>query len=108
MIITGGENVFSVEVENVLYQHPAVHECAVFGIPSDAWGESVHAVVVAKPGHSPSAAELIAFARARLSHYKAPKTCEVRTGELPKSGAGKILKAELRKPHWSQEQRGIH
>jgi long-chain acyl-CoA synthetase len=108
MIITGGENVFSVEVENVLYQHPAVHECAVIGVPSEDWGEAVHAVVVPKPGHTPTPQELIAFARERLSHFKAPKSCEVRTTELPKSGAGKILKSELKQPYWSNEKRGIH
>jgi long-chain acyl-CoA synthetase len=108
MIITGGENVFSVEVENVLYQHPAVHECAVIGIPSEAWGEAVHAIVVPKPGHTVDGAELVTFARERLSHFKAPKTCEVRRAELPKSGAGKILKSELKKPYWAGETRGIH
>jgi long-chain acyl-CoA synthetase len=108
MIITGGENVFSVEVENVLYQHPAVHECAVIGIPSEAWGEAVHAIVVPKPGHTVDGAELVTFVRERLSHFKAPKTCEVRGAELPKSGAGKILKSELKKPYWAGETRGIH
>jgi long-chain acyl-CoA synthetase len=108
MIITGGENVFSVEVENVLYQHPAVHECAVIGIPSDAWGEAVHAIVVPKPGHAPTPEDIIGFARAHLSHFKAPKTCEVRDGELPKSGAGKILKSDLKKPYWQNENRRIH
>ncbi len=108
MIITGGENVYSVEVENVLYQHPAINECAVIGIPSEAWGESVHAVVTFKSGLSATAAEIVEFAKARLSHFKAPKSVSFHDGELPKSGAGKILKSDLKKPFWSGEQRGIH
>ena len=108
MIVTGGENVYSAEVENVIYQHPAVHECAVIGVPSDAWGEAVHAVVVIKPGAVVDAAGLIAFCRQRIAHYKVPKSCEVRTAELPKSGAGKILKADLRKPFWANTTRGIN
>jgi long-chain acyl-CoA synthetase len=108
MIVTGGENVYSAEVENVVYQHPAVHECAVVGVPSDAWGEAVHAIVVAKPGMHVEPAEIIAFCRAQIAHYKAPKTCEVRSEELPKSGAGKILKSDLRKPFWMNTTRGIN
>ena len=108
MIVTGGENVYSAEVENVIYQHPAVHECAVVGVPSEAWGEAVHAIVVTKPGLNVDADEIIAFCRARIAHYKAPKTCEVRSVDLPKSGAGKILKADLRKPFWTNATRGIN
>jgi long-chain acyl-CoA synthetase len=108
MIVTGGENVYSAEVENAIYQHPAVHECAVIGVPSDVWGEAVHAIVVPKPNATVSAAEIVAFCRERLAHYKAPKTCEVRAAELPKSGAGKIMKAELRKPFWKDATRGIN
>ena len=107
MIVTGGENVYSAEVENVIYQHPAVHECAVVGVPSEAWGEAVHAIVVTKPGLTVEGEEIIAFCRARIAHYKAPKTCEVRSVDLPKSGAGKILKADLRKPFWTNTTRGI-
>ena len=108
MIVTGGENVYSAEVENAIYQHPAVHECAVVGVPSDAWGEAVHAIVVTKPGMTVSPDEIIAFCRAQIAHYKAPKTCEVRGEDLPKSGAGKILKADLRKPFWTDTTRGIN
>jgi long-chain acyl-CoA synthetase len=108
MIVTGGENVYSAEVENVIYRHPAVHECAVIGVPSDAWGEAVHAIVVPKQNAIVSGADIIAFCRDRLAHYKAPKTCEVLTHELPKSGAGKIMKAELRKPFWKNATRGIN
>jgi long-chain acyl-CoA synthetase len=108
MIVTGGENVYSAEVENVIYQHPAVHECAVIGVPSDAWGEAVHAIVVTKPGTRVTPDELIAFCRQRIAHYKSPKSCDVRSEDLPKSGAGKILKADLRKPFWKQSTRGIN
>ncbi len=108
MIITGGENVYSVEVENVLYQHPAVHECAVIGIPSDAWGEAVHGIVTVKAGVDVTGDDLIAFVRERIAHFKAPKSVEIRKHELPKSGAGKILKSELKAPFWRAEKRGIH
>ena len=108
MIVTGGENVYSAEVENVIYQHPAVHECAVIGVPSDAWGESVHAIVVTKPGLVATPDEIIAFCRERIAHYKAPKSCNVLDEDLPKSGAGKILKADLRKPFWTHTTRGIN
>ena len=100
MIITGGENVFSVEVENVLYSHENVHECAVIGIPSEVWGEAVHAFVVPKFAIEPAVEldpeSLIKFCRQRLAAYKCPKSITVVAQELPKSGAGKILKTELR------------
>ena len=108
MIVTGGENVYSAEVENAIYQHPAVHECAVIGVPSDAWGEAVHAIVVTKPGATLTSDEIIAFCRERIAHYKTPKSCDVRSEDLPKSGAGKILKADLRKPFWMHSTRGIN
>ena len=108
MIVTGGENVYSAEVENVIYQHPAVHECAVIGVPSDTWGEAVHAIVVTKPGAVVEPKEIIAFCREWIAHYKTPKSCDVRTEELPKSGAGKILKTDLRKPFWIHTTRGIN
>ncbi len=108
MIVTGGENVYSAEVENVVYQHPAVHECAVIGVPSDEWGEAVHAIVVVKPGHAVTPDEIIEFCRERIAHYKAPKTCEIRSDDLPKSGAGKIMKADLRSPFWKNATRGIN
>ncbi len=108
MIVTGGENVYSAEVENIIYQHHAVHECAVIGVPSDAWGEAVHAVVVTKPGMDVRADEIISFCRERIAHYKVPKSCDVRSEDLPKSGAGKILKADLRQPFWTDTSRGIN
>jgi len=96
MIITGGENVYSAAVENVIYQFPGVHECAVIGLPSEQWGESVHAIVVPVAGAHIDADQLIAHCREVLAGYECPKSVEIRTDELPKSGAGKILKAELR------------
>jgi long-chain acyl-CoA synthetase len=99
MIVTGGENVYSTEVEDVLYRHPAVLEAAVFGIPDERWGEAVHAVVV--PRADVTADELIAFCHELIAGYKAPKAIEIRSAPLPKSGAGKVLKRELRAPHWA-------
>jgi acyl-CoA synthetase (AMP-forming)/AMP-acid ligase II len=95
MILTGGENVYSTEVENALYEHPAVLECAVFGRPDPEWGERVHAAVVLRPGSSADAAELIALCRARIAAYKAPRSIEF-LAELPKTGSGKISKQALR------------
>ena len=100
MIISGGENVYSIEVENAVAQHPAVAQCAVIGIPDPQWGETVHAFVIAKPGHAVNAAELIAFCRDRIAGYKCPRSVDVRSEPFPLSGAGKVLKRELRKPFW--------
>ena len=99
MIVTGGENVYSTEVEEVLYQHPAVLEAAVFGIPDARWGEAVHAVVV--PRGELAEADLVAHCRGAIADYKIPKRIELTTDPLPKSGAGKVLKRELRAPYWS-------
>ena len=101
MIVTGAENVYSTEVEDVLYRHPAVLEAAVFGIPDDKWGEAVHAVVVPRDGIEVTDADLIAHCREAIAAYKVPKRIELQTDPLPKSGAGKILKRELRAPYWS-------
>ena len=95
MFISGGENVYPVEIENVLYRHPAVLMCAVVGLPDEKWGESGLACVVLKPGFSPAEAELIAFMQANLARYKVPKKV-VFMDALPLSGMGKILKRELR------------
>jgi long-chain acyl-CoA synthetase len=108
MIISGGENVYSAEVENVLYTHPDVLEAAVIGVPDDAWGERVHAVVVARPGAEPAVADLIAHCRAKLGGFKVPRSVDFRDGALPKSGAGKILKRELRQPYWVGHDRGVN
>ena len=107
MIISGGENVYSTEVENALALHPAVAQCAVFGIPSEQWGEQVHAVVVPKPNAEADAASLIAFCKERIAGYKCPRSVEIRGEPLPLSGAGKILKRELRQPYWENRQRMV-
>ncbi|HEY1944604.1 MAG TPA: long-chain fatty acid--CoA ligase [Roseiarcus sp.] len=108
MIVTGGENVYSIEVENALAQHPAVAQCAVIGIPDEEWGERVHAVVSPRPGATVSPEELIAFARELIAGYKCPRSVEVRAEPLPLSGAGKILKRELRKPFWDGRERRVN
>jgi acyl-CoA synthetase (AMP-forming)/AMP-acid ligase II len=107
MIITGGENVYSVEVENVLYSHPAVLEAAVIGVPSEKWGEAVKAVVVLKEGEEASGEEMIQFCKGRMAHFKAPKSVDV-VPALPKTGSGKIAKSVLRETYWSGEAGRVH
>ena len=101
MIISGGENIYSPEVERVLAEHPAVMEVAVIGVPDDRWGESVKAVVALHEGHSATGAELIAFCREHLAHFKCPKSVDV-LEVLPRNPTGKILKRELRQPYWTE------
>jgi long-chain acyl-CoA synthetase len=93
--------VYSTEVEDVLYRHEAVLEAAVFGVPDERWGEAVHAVVVPRPGAAVSEELLLAHCRAVIAPYKLPKRIELRAEPLPKSGAGKVLKRELRAPFWA-------
>jgi long-chain acyl-CoA synthetase len=100
MIITGGENVYSVEVESALIEHPAVAEAAVFGIPDARWGESVHAIVTLRAGHTTHEDELIEHCRTLIAGYKVPRSIELRDDPLPKSGAGKLLKSVLREAYW--------
>jgi long-chain acyl-CoA synthetase len=107
MIISGGENVYSAEVESVIYQHPAVAVCAVFGIPDEKWGEAVYAVVVPKEDRSVSGEEIIALCRKYIAGYKCPRTVEIRVDPLPMTGAGKILKRELRRPYWEDKTRRV-
>jgi long-chain acyl-CoA synthetase len=107
MIVTGGENVYSGEVEAVIYTHPAVHEVAVFGIPDPKWGEIVKAVVVLKPRKTLTADELIAYCRRSLANFKVPRSIEFSETELPKTGSGKILKAILRESAWAHQQRAV-
>ena len=105
MIISGGENIYSIEVERVIAEHHAVVEVAVFGVPDERWGEVVKAVVVLEGSKDGvTEAELIAFARERLAAYKCPKTVDI-TDELPRNPTGKVLKKELRKPHWEGRDR---
>lgn len=103
MIISGGENVYPREVEDVFYQHRSVLEVAVIGVPDPYWVERVHAVVVLKPGENVSAEELIDFCRGKIARYKAPKSVEF-VASLPKSAAGKILKRELRGRYWTDSK----
>jgi long-chain acyl-CoA synthetase len=107
MIVTGGENVYSTEVEDALYRHPAVLEAAVFGVPDERWGEAVHAVVVPRPDTAPTGEELVAWCRDAIADYKAPKRVELRDEPLPKSGAGKVLKRELRAPYWAGRETAV-
>jgi long-chain acyl-CoA synthetase len=106
MIITGGENVYPAEVETVLARHPGVADVAVIGIPDATWGERVHAVVAAKAGAQPAAAELIGWCRERLAHFKCPASVDV-AGQLPRNATGKILKAVLREPYWAGQERQV-
>ena len=106
MIVTGGENVYSAEVESVLSRHPAVVQCAVIGIPNARWGEAVHAVVVVRPGSNPSGEDLREHCRQFIAGYKCPKSVEFRPA-MPLSAAGKILKRDLRAPYWENESRQV-
>jgi acyl-CoA synthetase (AMP-forming)/AMP-acid ligase II len=101
MIISGGMNIYPAEIEAALEAHPDIYEAAVFGIPSEEWGETVHAVVVARPGSSLTADAVTSFARDHLASYKIPRSVSFLDDELPKTGSGKILKRELRAPYWA-------
>ncbi len=106
MIITGGENVYSTEVENALARHPAVAACAVIGVPDPQWGERVHAVVVLQPGHQATGEELREFCRGQLGGYKLPRSVAF-VEALPVSAAGKVLKRQLREQHWQAADRNV-
>ncbi len=108
MIVTGGENVYSAEVESALSQHPAVEQVAVIGIPHEMWGEQVHAVVVLAAGTEATEEELQAFAKESIAGYKVPKSVEFRSDPLPLSGAMKVLKKDLRAPYWEGHGRGVN
>jgi acyl-CoA synthetase (AMP-forming)/AMP-acid ligase II len=107
VIITGGENVSSIEVEDCLYQHPAVAEVAVIGVPDDKWGETPKALVVLGPGEQANEAELIDFCRARLAHFKCPTSVEFRDG-LTRTATGKLQKYLLRRPYWEGHERQVN
>ena len=107
VIITGGENVSSIEVEDCLYQHPAVAEVAVIGVPDEKWGETVKALVVVRPGAEVTEAELIAHCRARMAHFKAPTSVELRH-ELVRTATGKLQKYKLRQPYWEGRGRAVN
>ncbi|WP_283135090.1 long-chain-fatty-acid--CoA ligase [Rhizohabitans arisaemae] len=106
MIISGGENVYSAEVENALAAHPAVALCAVIGIPDAVYGERVHAVIKLKPGATATLAEIRDHCKSLIAGYKAPRSCEF-VEDFPLSAAGKILKRELRKPYWEEKDRTV-
>ena len=105
MIVSGGENVYSAEVENAIGRHSAVLMCAAIGVPSKEWGEAVHAIVVLRPGIFATEDDIRQHCRGLIAGYKCPKTVEFRT-ELPLSGAGKVLKRELRAPYWNGRESG--
>jgi acyl-CoA synthetase (AMP-forming)/AMP-acid ligase II len=107
MIVTGGENVYSAEVENAIAAHPAVAGCAVIGVPDAEWGERVHAVVVVRPGATLTQEELRAHAKTLIAGYKAPRSLEI-VERLPLSGTGKVLKRDLRQKYWAGQERQIH
>ena len=106
MIITGGENVYSPEVEQAVAEHPAVAEVAVIGIPDDHWGETVKAMVALRPDHQATEQEIIGFAREHLAHYKCPRTVDI-IDALPRNPSGKVLKRTLRAPFWKGHDRQI-
>jgi fatty-acyl-CoA synthase len=107
VIISGGENVSSIEVEDALYGHPAVAEAAVIGVPHDRWGETVKALVVLRPGSEASEAEVIEFCRARLAHFKCPTSVEFRES-LPRTATGKLQKFRLRQSYWEGRERQVN
>ncbi len=106
MIVSGGENVYSAEVESAISLHPDVVQCAVIGVPDERWGERVHAVIVARPGGELTDRALIDHCRALIAAYKCPRSVEFKPS-LPLSAAGKILKAELREPYWKGRGRNV-
>ncbi len=108
MVVSGGENVFTTEVENAAISHAAVLDVAVIGVPHEEWGEAVHAIVVLVPGESVTAEDIIAHCRERIAGYKLPKSITFREEPLPLSGAGKVLKTELRKPFWEGHDRQVN
>ena len=107
MIVTGGENVYSAEVENAVHEHPGVAMCAVVGIPHDELVEAVHAIVVPKDGHALEPDEIIAHCHELVAGYKCPRSVEIRSEPLPLNGAGKILKRDLRAPYWEGHETGV-
>lgn len=108
MIVSGGENVYPVEVENVLHEIPSILEAAVIGVPDKKWGERVHAIVHLRPGERMDPQEIISSCRGKLAAYKCPKSIEVSPGALPRTASGKVKKNLLRERYWQGQDRGIH
>lgn len=106
MIISGGENIYSAQVEDAIGRHPAVLEVAVIGVPDDEWGESVKAFVVLKEGMAADATEIIDTAKRTLASYQKPRSVEF-VDALPKAPTGKILKRVLREPYWADAERNV-
>jgi acyl-CoA synthetase (AMP-forming)/AMP-acid ligase II len=107
MIVSGGENIYSAEVENAILQMPEVAQCAVIGVPDDKWGERVHAVIVLRSGKILDAQAAIAHCKSMIAGYKCPRSVEFRT-ELPFSAAGKLMKYQLREPFWRERERRVN
>jgi acyl-CoA synthetase (AMP-forming)/AMP-acid ligase II len=107
VIITGGENVSSIEVEDCLYQHPAVAEVAVIGVPDEKWGETIKALVVLSEGADVTEADLIEHCRSRMAHFKAPTSIEMRDA-LVRTATGKLQKYKLREPYWEGRSRAVN
>jgi len=106
MVLSGGENIATAEIERVLYQHPAVLECAVIPVPDDRWGEVPTALITLRSGQQTSEAEILEHCRRHLAGFKVPRSVEFRD-ELPKSGTGKILKRVLREKYWAGRERRV-
>jgi len=106
MIISGGENIYSREIEEVLIQHEAVREVAVIGVPDPQWGEAIKAVVARLPGQTATEEELISFCKHNIASYKKPKSIDF-VDELPKNNYGKILKRDLRAKYWKEKTRKV-
>ena len=107
VIITGGENVSSIEVEDCLFQHPAVAEVAVIGVPDEKWGETIKALVVLRPGAPATERDLIEHCRGRMAHYKCPTSIEIRDA-LVRTATGKLQKFKLREPYWEGYERQVN
>ena len=108
MIISGGENVYSAEVENAMYQHADISQCAVIGVPDDKWGERVHAIVVLEEGAKATDEDLISHCASLIAGFKCPRSISFSEEPLPLSGAGKVLKTELRKPFWQGQSKQVN
>jgi len=106
VIITGGENVSSIEIEDTIFNHPDVTEVAVIGVPDDKWGETIKALVVLREGAELSEADLVAYCRERLAGFKTPRSVEFRDA-LPRTATGKLQKFLLRKPYWEGRDRQV-